>query len=648
MSAEKSTKLNFTDILILLAFIVLPFALQKELGDAGLAARQLWIASVAAVLGLFLAFGNKKEKSLALDLPTLLLIIWYLWQWISLPAATYAGDAYSFLFRNGSLLLCFIGLRYALQHKILSTTYLYKSGAILASIVSIHAGFEIIERWQEGDLLINAYAVKGLFQHKNLLSGMLLLCFCFSLMGHQALKGNWKKASLAISALLLLEIFVLRTRGAWLALIGSTLLIFGLRFLFDSNKSNLRLAFRKYSWMALIPLGLLAFTMVSEGKKQFLDKANIESRFSFWQNSLEMIQEHPLTGVGAGQWRIQFPKYGLEHTDAKVMNGQISIQRPHNDFLWMASEFGIPALLFFLGFLFFVFKALIKKEEANDEWGKLKWVVGFGILAHLIFSLGDFPYERSGHMFLFFVLLALLLSTSSNKSLVSVPALAIWLPLSLLSLGSAYAAKAHMKGEILGAKVLEYNKKQDGRIVGAAEKAESFFYRMDNFTNPMPYFSGIGKLYVQKNAVAAKLDFERALSLAPYHILSLNQMGNSFKSEGNLDEALKWYEQAYAISPEFELLRLNLAELYLKQGKIQESFEMLHGCSLTSQNPKLFQLAIQVLPLWMELKKQENVRPPLYVYLEGVGKDGNKLGNAYAAYRNEAFRNNAAKLPGLR
>jgi len=648
MKAEKSTKLNFTDILILLAFIVLPFALQKGLGDEGLASRQLWIASVASVLGLFLAFGNKKEKFFDLDLPNLLIILWYLWQWISLSSASYAGDAYSFLFRNASLVLCFIGVRHLLNRKLLSLSYLLKSGAILATIVAIHTGFDIIERWQEGDLLRNAYAVKGLFQHKNLLSGMLLLCLSFSLLAHKGLHNTWKKASLGVSALLLIEIFVLRTRGAWAGLIGAALLILLLRFFFDSNKSNLLASIKKLGWMALIPIGLLAFTLASEGKKQFLDKANIESRFAFWQNSLEMIQEHPIIGVGAGQWRIQFPKYGLEKTDAMVMNGQTSIQRPHNDFLWIAAEFGIPALLLFLAFLFFVLKPLVRKEENPDDLTKLKWIAGFGILAHLIFSLGDFPYERSGHMFLFFVLAAMLLATTNSKTIIKLPSLALWLPFALLSFASAYAANAHRKGEKLGALVLEYNKKQDGRIISAAEDAESFYYAMDNFTNPMPYFSGIGKLYIQKNPVAAKRDLEQSLSLHPYHILSYNQIGNIFKNEGNFEEALLWYEKAFAISPAFELVRLNLAEVFFQQGRIQESFEMLHGCPLTSQNPKLFQLAAEVLPLWMDLKEKDKLRPPLYNYLEKTKRIAKEMGPAYARYRNEAFRTNAANLPSLR
>ena len=75
-------------------------------------------------------------------------------------------------------------------------------------------------------------------------------------------------------------------------------------------------------------------------QKRLMDPANLQIRQIFWDHSFQMQAEYPLAGVGPGQWRIHFPKYGLEGMNPSVAEGVTSEVRPHNDFIWVLSELG--------------------------------------------------------------------------------------------------------------------------------------------------------------------------------------------------------------------------------------------------------------------------------------------------------------------
>ncbi len=95
--------------------------------------------------------------------------------------------------------------------------------------------------------------------------------------------------------------------------------------------------------------GLLALS--GPVQKRMMDPANLQIRQIFWDHSFQMHAEHPFTGVGPGQWRIYFPKYGLEGMNPSVAEGITSEVRPHNDFIWVLSELGYVGLALFLGFI---------------------------------------------------------------------------------------------------------------------------------------------------------------------------------------------------------------------------------------------------------------------------------------------------------
>src|SRR5207302_5216470 len=65
-----------------------------------------------------------------------------------------------------------------------------------------------------------------------------------------------------------------------------------------------------------------------------------QMRLDIWNEGLRMIQENPITGVGYNRFQ-----YELHRKD-------IGIREPHNAYIKIASEMGIPALIWFIVMLF--------------------------------------------------------------------------------------------------------------------------------------------------------------------------------------------------------------------------------------------------------------------------------------------------------
>ncbi len=59
-------------------------------------------------------------------------------------------------------------------------------------------------------------------------------------------------------------------------------------------------------------------------------------RFIIWRSSLEMVADHPLTGVGLGNFSAVHPRYAVGNT--------VEIAQVHNDYLQIAVELGLPGL----------------------------------------------------------------------------------------------------------------------------------------------------------------------------------------------------------------------------------------------------------------------------------------------------------------
>lgn len=67
------------------------------------------------------------------------------------------------------------------------------------------------------------------------------------------------------------------------------------------------------------------------------------ARLNYWARSLDMVRDQPIFGVGLGAWRTNYLKYGGLQAEPP--------SNPHQQYLLMATEGGLVALLLLLGWM---------------------------------------------------------------------------------------------------------------------------------------------------------------------------------------------------------------------------------------------------------------------------------------------------------
>lgn len=607
----------------------MPLVYVTTVVDNTLVPRQVFAGVMLLVTGLSLWGTSSRLPQFQVNWPVTLLGVFLIVNVASVTQAINPVDSYTTVSRYILMFGFFTLTFYLVKNKLLDPDRLVTGVIFFTGISALVALFKIFQVLGGGDFVQDIYEVRGLFGHKNLLSSALMLGLPFTVIGSVIYKRSLhRRLSLALGLLVVTEIFVLRTRGVWLAtFLGAGVALAA----FFSQRNRMKAVFTfPFRWLGLgfliALLTLIGLFAMSGFSENISDRSNLDRRIVFWQNSMEMIKDHPVLGVGAGNWRINFPKYGLSHNqesgsefrlDQNVYQGITHIQRPHNDYLWIWSEAGPLALIAFAGFfmlaLIRAWRNLADAENTKDL--ALDLLSIFGITSYLVFSITDFPIERTSHE-LIVLTMAVIAFRKESTVLLQTGFRGVLTFVMLLFLISSYIGWQRWQGESHTLAIHEANSARNARmIIPAVEEAENSFYNMDQYANPLRYYSSIGRLALQ-DVPGAFQDAQTAYEIHPYNIIVLNQMGNVYKMQGNLDEALQYYQQAVDISRWFESGRLNLAEIYMKKNDPVNALLALSLVPRSSRNPKYLDLLSQSLPKVVQTYPSHQRFGPLVEYLQ--------------------------------
>ena len=100
----------------------------------------------------------------------------------------------------------------------------------------------------------------------------------------------------------------------------------------------------------------------------------VEVRLRVWLATLDLVLDHPLTGVGPGQFAVRFPEYRdpleqrLSNWDYQV-EATTEVEHPHNDWLLPWAEGGVLAGLAWWGFLGGALLAALRRIRSGSSEG---------------------------------------------------------------------------------------------------------------------------------------------------------------------------------------------------------------------------------------------------------------------------------------
>ena len=137
-------------------------------------------------------------------------------------------------------------------------------------------------------------------------------------------------------------------------------------------------------------------------------------RLVMWKTTLRMIQDMPLTGVGAGAWEVDIPLY--QQSGAQMETDFYA----HNEYLQLIGEYGVAGWLFLIGLLVFVAGVARRTWASTQEGVPMSPDVAFraitlaSLAAVLLVSGAGFPWRMASTGALFALLLGILAATDAQ------------------------------------------------------------------------------------------------------------------------------------------------------------------------------------------------------------------------------------------
>ena len=599
--------LNLETCVLCFAIVVVPFVLSTNLLDERLLPRQMLLTIVSGVLWVIFLFRRKHVeinlKLLRWTIPLLLMFVIY---GLSAYNALLFSDAYHWWLKVGLYGSFFVVVLILIQNSKIRFQFL--PFAVVLSIVLSSILFlnelnqpELVNgRSSDGAEFL--YDINGAFGHKNLFSSYILLglpfIFYWLIFGNKWLKG----LSLLCLLLCLVIVVYLQSKAVILGvLLAGLLVLFPLLKLLKKNNAKIF----KWTLGCIIVGALLVAGIVFSQKDKFalLFQTNtIQERMVVWENTTQMIKEHPLGGVGGGNFQIFFPKYGLEEFEGinkRAALGNHTFQRPHNDYLWILSEAGIFAFIAYFAFFVMVFysriRLYLKQKNYSEKLFSLTLI--FTVISYSVMAFFDFPWERSEHQMIFLIIAAFAVSPQNltNKK-ISIPLKIVISFVFLIFLSFVFVnIKDRMKGEKHARIIVQSHAGGNWNLmINEAQKCEKLPYEINNLSIPIQWYKGIGQ-FTLGNIEAAHRSFLKAYEVNPYQIYVNNNLAGTYLKTGDFDKAIEHYNKALEIYPRHPEVLLNKSIANYQKGKLNRAFEIFMEIDYDNSWSQMYNQAFPIL-----------------------------------------------------
>ena len=348
-------------------------------------------------------------------------------------------------------------------------------------------------------------------------------------------------------------------------------------------------------------------------------RGSTQWRVTAWVNTLCMVKDHPLLGVGANNWQLVYPLYHRAWRSDQSFDTRTQATTLHNDFLQYWAETGLLGLIAFVGLFIVAIRALtVHARSLTEPWGPIGVATGAGVLAAGADCFFSFPFQLAAPTLIFWFLLALCHRAACEPTVAPARtrpgpidpetsvrpgkgiSLALLGSVALGGLFLAYWAAADLAGS--WHMRIAYALSGKNRWM---ESSQEFLRSVE--ASPYVYnpYLLLGRSYFQigqmPRAVAANhlasvyhpnhcniyynlanclrelgrpddavKAFDRCLGLYPDNADAWNNRGNILRAMGQTDKALESFAKASALNPRLQEAVLNQGSILLDTGRITE------------------------------------------------------------------------------
>lgn len=575
---------SMTNWLIVL-IAVLPVLFSRQTMDPAIAVRYIFISGFMLLFVLYFFARTKTFRSFSFPPLAKWVFIagagFAVWLLVSMGAALNFREGYYELARHLLNLFVLFAVMVTVTREEPRALKLCKA-LVLVSFIQSMAGIGQYYEFAFTDLPGANAKPFGLMANRNLFGSAQALLLPFVLF--VLYKGGrvWKWLAGFATAGLIVSILLSQTRSAWLATLCIILVSVTLVSIFSIPNRKKWLTATAAGIAAAAVLVLLVLLTDTEGtmKKSVTERAksltrssdgtdqstsDADERVRIWYKTMDMIRDKPITGAGPGNWKLAIPSYGTE--GLVWAYGKYGPDRPHNVYLHVASETGIPGAVLYFSMWLLIAAAgfiVIRKSQSEDQ-RILTILMLAGLAALACDSLFSFPTERIEHslyiMLMGGIILGCYAKTNDTKKMVLqkplIVAACFILAFNLFLGFSKYNFEYHLNR----VKAFE-NQKRYQEMADEASEAKSSFITLG---------ADVGLSLELKKAIALKelKQYDRALweigMAKRYHPNSAavwNTEGTIYTDLKQYDKAIYCYERAMKITPYFNIVLQNLALNY--------------------------------------------------------------------------------------
>lgn len=208
---------------------------------------------------------------------------------------------------------------------------------------------------------------------------------------------KWRLGLGSITGLALLALVLNATRGAWVAVAVTFLVL--ILFSFRKHPRLTGIVSLFLMIMMVATWLLLPAKMPSEQLAPIVrDAASVYTRLYLWRSAANMFSDHPVMGVGIGNFHEQFgKKYVLEGAPEK------SAGHAHNTPLNLLAEMGVIGLFAYCSLFFMIFRHYGGVyRSSGDVWALAMLFTSVGLLvqSQSDYNLDNFPIVMQSYWFL--------------------------------------------------------------------------------------------------------------------------------------------------------------------------------------------------------------------------------------------------------
>ncbi len=393
------------------------------------------VVSFSALAGVFVCFWHLREQSATLYFHKLLYLP------LALMAYALGSMAWSHTYLGGVEavrwfvfgLILWLGLNALTRERLTYLLWGIHLGAVLASL------WTALQFWFDWSFFAQGPNPASTFVNRNFFGEFIVCTFPFSTLLLYRVRDKVSVFALVFS--LAFNVVALLMTGTRSALIGLLMLLVLVPVIVARTRAQMAsTGWRQSHWVgvcalfvasviALGSIGTANPALIAEsGRGNALHRAterlfsmtksseysagSFSIRSRLWKASARMIAAHPLTGVGAGAWEVQAPRF--QEAGSQLETDYYA----HNEPLQLIAEYGLVGWLFLLSLLGYLAAAARRTLTDDSPTGALeaplRALTLSSLLVFLLVSNAGFAWRMAGTGALFAISLAILAASDTR------------------------------------------------------------------------------------------------------------------------------------------------------------------------------------------------------------------------------------------